>query len=249
MAFPISPTDGQTTLLNGIVYQYSSATRSWTRLPQNKISAGAIAPANPAPGNQWYDTSTDILFTYLNDGTSQYWLDGSSPSIFASNTLSIGGDGTIVGNLAVGGSISSGGNVTGTYFVGTATSARYADLAENYLADSDYLPGTVVVFGGEKEITITNIDHDTRVAGVISTAPAYLMNNELTGLPVALTGRVPCQVQGPVVKGDLLVTSDTPGVAKKLNLDLYKPGCVIGKSMEQLATDEIQTIEIAVGRF
>jgi len=51
----------------------------------------------------------------------------------------------------------------------TATSARYADLAEVFAADQDYAPGTVVVFGGEKEITTTNVSHDTKVAGVIST--------------------------------------------------------------------------------
>jgi hypothetical protein len=68
-----------------------------------------------------------------------------------------------------------------------ATSAQYADLAEIYASDNYYEPGTVVVFGGEKEITITTVSHDTRVAGVISTDPAYLMNSSHDGLPVAFT--------------------------------------------------------------
>jgi hypothetical protein len=64
------------------------------------------------------------------------------------------------------------GSLTAVNFHGFATSAAYADLAEKYSADTDYPAGTVVVFGGEQEITITEIDHDSRVAGVISTNPA-----------------------------------------------------------------------------
>ena len=107
----------------------------------------------------------------------------------------------------------------------------------------------VVVFGGDAEITATTIDHDPRVAGVISTDPAYLMNAATTGQPVALTGRVPCHVQGPVDKGDLLVTSNIPGVAQRLVADKFRPGCVIGKSLERIDHDEIKLIEVVVGRY
>jgi len=131
----------------------------------------------------------------------------------------------------------------------TATSAQYADLAENYLPDALYNSGTVVVFGGDNEITVTNTSHDTRVAGVISTNPAYLMNNAANGLPVALTGRVPCQVLGPVSKGTLIVTSSIPGVAQAIDESQYRPGCVIGKSLETIDDSLVKTIEIAVGRF
>jgi hypothetical protein len=131
----------------------------------------------------------------------------------------------------------------------TATSAQYADLAEIYLPDAEYNPGTVVIFGGDNEITVTSTSHDTRVAGVISTNPAYLMNNAANGLPVALTGRVPCQVLGPVSKGTLLVTSSMPGVAQAIDESQYRPGCVIGKSLEAIDDNSVKTIEIAVGRF
>jgi hypothetical protein len=136
---------------------------------------------------------------------------------------------------------------------GLASSAQYADLAEKYLADESYSPGTVVIFGGKHEITVTTQSHDSRVAGVISTEPAYLMNdNESQGnlwLPVALTGRVPCRVQGPVKKGDVLVASATAGVAEKIDKTLYEPGCVIGKSLENHMENTIKTIEVVVGRF
>ena len=69
-------------------------------------------------------------------------------------------------------------------------STNYADLAEKYVGDKAYEPGTVVVFGGDEEITACTIKGDRKVAGVVSTNPAYLMNNELEGdtvLPLALT--------------------------------------------------------------
>lgn len=102
------------------------------------------------------------------------------------------------------------GNVYANYFVGTATAAQYADLAENYLADADYLPGTVLVFGGDAEVTASLSYESTRVAGVVTTQPAHVMNSHLVGPNVAciaLRGRVPVKVKGVVRKGDVLVTA------------------------------------------
>jgi hypothetical protein len=132
---------------------------------------------------------------------------------------------------------------------GKAIQAQYADLAEHYTADDLYGPGTVVVFGGEQEITTTDISHDPRAAGVISTDPAYLMNAATPGLPVALTGRVPCQVLGPVFKGQVLVTSCTIGTAQGIDNTKYVPGCVIGKALATINSNTIETIEVVVGRF
>jgi len=80
-------------------------------------------------------------------------------------------------------------------FSGTATTARYADLAEKYSADADYEPGTVLHFGGEAEVTLCDTDMCRKVAGVVTTAPAHLMNSELGGVAaaIALQGRVPCK--------------------------------------------------------
>jgi hypothetical protein len=146
------------------------------------------------------------------------------------------------------GNIGAAGATFNTVFA-KSTSAQYADLAEIYESDSEYEPGTVVIFGGSHEITISTIDHDTRVAGVISTNPAYIMNSEATGLPVALTGRVPCLVQGPVEKGSVLAAGPEAGVAVKLDNTRYLPGCIIGKALERISTDEIKLIEVVVGRF
>ena len=141
------------------------------------------------------------------------------------------------------------GQINGTVFAGKATSAQYADLAELYTSDAEYEPGTVVVFGGDKEITISTQSHDSAVAGIISTNPAYLMNSESDGLPVALTGRVPCRVQGPVTKGQVLVTSTVAGVAQAIDNSQFVPGCVVGKALEAINTNTIETIEVVVGRF
>jgi len=132
---------------------------------------------------------------------------------------------------------------------GKATTAQYADLAEIYTSDSKYAPGTVVIFGGDSEVTISTSGHDPRIAGVVSTNPAYLMNSTESGVEVALTGRVPCRVLGPVAKGDRLVASDIPGVAQVLDIIHYQPGCIIGKALEPVETAEISTIEVVVGRL
>jgi hypothetical protein len=133
-----------------------------------------------------------------------------------------------------------------------ATSAQYADLAELYLADNVYAPGTVLDFGGNEEVTISSTSHSTRIAGVVSTNPAYQMNSGLEGehvAVVALTGRVPCQVVGNITKGDRLVASNISGVATTLNMENYQPGCIIGKALEEYNSDNVGTITIAVGRI
>jgi hypothetical protein len=116
-----------------------------------------------------------------------------------------------------------------------STQSKYADLAENYVADEVYSPGTVVIFGGSKEITTTTQLADHRVAGVISTNPAHLMNGQLQGatvLPVALRGRVPVNIVGPVAKGDLLVTSDLRGYAVSVGSDTSYSVKIFAKSLE-----------------
>jgi hypothetical protein len=148
------------------------------------------------------------------------------------------------------GNIGASGAAFNTIFA-RATSAQYADLAEMYVADADYAPGTVVEFGGTAEITRSSTDHSTQVAGIISTNPSYLMNDSQVGdhvLAVALIGRVPCQVIGTINKGDRLVASDRPGVATVLDITKYQPACIVGKALENYNSVEIGIIEVAVGR-
>ena len=136
--------------------------------------------------------------------------------------------------------------VYATTFSGVSTTAKYADLAENYQADKAYAPGTVVMFGGDQEVTIASAD-TTAVAGIVSTNPAHLMNGGLTGVnvvPLALQGRVPCNVIGPVKKGDLMISAGF-GYAKSATDP--KVGQVIGKALNDFSGAKGQ-IEVVVGR-
>jgi hypothetical protein len=147
------------------------------------------------------------------------------------------------------GNIGAAGSTFNTVFA-KATSAQYADVAERYQADADYAPGTVLIIGGAQEVTASTHSHDTAVAGVISENPSYLMNSALdtvNSVAVALLGRVPCQVVGPIDRGDLLTTSAVPGTAGRLDPAKYLPGCVIGKALQNYHSEQPGTIEIAVG--
>ena len=129
-----------------------------------------------------------------------------------------------------------------------ATSAQYADLAEVYESDDTYEVGTVVIFGGDKEITMSKFSQDTRVAGVISENPAYLMNDKSAGQSVALVGKVPVKVHGMIAKGDLLTTcGEHPGCAKKA-MD-PKTGTIIGKALENYNSTEVGRIFVSVGKL
>ena len=168
---------------------------------------------------------------------------------------------TITGTSIQVTAITTGGNTTAGTITGrwtlTGTSpnesrlqATYsADLAEYYEGDKEYEVGTVLVFGGDKEVTLTNVQGDSRVAGVVSNTAAFAMYEGCPGLKnlVALQGRVPCKVVGKIRKGEMLVTSRIPGVAVAAGADV-KVGTVVGKALVDYDSDHIGTIEIAVGR-
>lgn len=173
-------------------------------------------------------------------------LSGSDISNVASITVTNTGTAIINGATSGTGNIGASGATFNTLFA-KATTAQYADLAEKYAADAEYQPGTVVMFGGSAEITLCNHDMSSAVAGIISTNPAYLMNSNLQAsyiADVALIGRVPCQVQGPVNKGDLLVSAGNGRARTEKN---PVPGTILGKAIEHFDGDT-GIIEVAVGR-
>lgn len=135
----------------------------------------------------------------------------------------------------------SSGNISANLFQGTATAARYADLAEKYLADADYEAGTVVCVGGEKEVTASSLGK--RAIGVVSTNPAYMMNSELEGgTYIALKGRVPVKVLGPVKKGDELIAANN-GCAMVATPHANQ---VFAVALESNSNDGVNTIEALV---
>ena len=178
---------------------------------------------------------------------------GVNGNIFTAGvfTVNSGAAATAIVNGASNGVGNIGSSTTGfnTIFA-KSTSAQYADVAERYLADADYPVGTVLIIGGDKEVTQSNMVGQTSIAGTVSENPGVLMNRGLEGehvVAVALLGRVPCRVIGPVNKGDLLMSSEISGVACKM--ENYAPGCVIGKALESHSTETEGIIEIMVGRL
>lgn len=224
------------------------------------VRIGAAGTTDFESNVQSSSTSTGAVTIQggLGVATGQVWIGGaggrsitttSGNVVLAGNTQSTS---TTSGQLVVRGGVGISGNVFTSgwiipqsnvsqnlgsttnwwnTFYGVSVQAKYADLAEKYTADAEYQPGTVVVFGGSEEITVTESFADTRVAGVISSNPAYLMNAAILGLPVALRGRVPVQVLGAVSKGDLLVTSAQAGYAQSVGQNNSYGAAVFAKSL------------------
>jgi len=161
-------------------------------------------------------TNVSVSGTGLSGG-------GSSGSVtITSNATSSNTGSTIVAR-------DGSGNFSAGVITATATAARYADLAEMYAADEAIEPGTVVHFAGEGKLAACDIANCRAVAGIISTDPAYLMNSTQEGVALALAGRVPCKVTGPVAAGDLIVSAGN-GMAMANNDAAM--GTVIGKAIE-----------------
>jgi hypothetical protein len=248
---------------SNVTYDLGNTTNRWNEL---FLAGNTITLGNTVIKN----TSGNSIGFFGPDGTTPATIDASSVDTtqIASGTSSMaviasGGNiranvsgATIVTITASGienGQANGVGNIgtSSTYFNTAfvkATSAQYADLAEKYVADAEYTPGTVVVFGGNKEVTVTSTDADRAVAGVVSTNPSYIMNGGLEAehvATVALTGRVPCRVTGTVRKGDLMVSAGY-GLARA-EAD-PRVGTVIGKALENHEGAE-GIIEVVVGRF
>ena len=203
--------------------------------------AAAVAAGSPYDG-------TYLRRNGLTDDTNMTGVLGTK-QIVPSDGVSGGVNTLADASYDIGASNNRYANVHAVRFEGTASEAEFADLAEKYLADTDYEEGTVLMFGGEQEVTASNKEGTTKVAGVVSTAPGYTMNNKLEGdyvTMLALQGRVPCKVVGRIEKGDMIVASSIVGVGTAS--EDPKLGSVIGKALENYDSDEVGVIEVVVGR-
>ena len=134
------------------------------------------------------------------------------------------------------------GDLEANTFKGTATSAQYADLAEKYLADQIYDYGTVIMIGGDKEVTASIIG--SRAIGVVSENPAFMMNKDLkNGTYIALKGRVPVKIIGKVKKGDSLIPSQIAGIAEVGDLNSRN---VFAIALESSNNDNTKLIEAVI---
>jgi hypothetical protein len=243
------PFIGNTTNITGGNVSATNLTGSLTTAAQANItSVGTLTSLNSgAISSSGNVTGANLLTAGLISATGAITgaaITGTSLTVSTGNVTA----GNIVNANANGvGNIGSSTTYFNTVFA-KATSAQYADLAEKYTADAEYAPGTVVVFGGSAEVTVDAVDADRRVAGVVSTNPSYIMNAGCEGTnvaTVALTGRVPCFVVGPVRKGDLMVAA---GLGRARAEADPRVGTVIGKALED-HDGESGTIEVVVGRF
>ena len=251
-----------------------TVTESFVNVAVNGTNVAAFSSQSLSTTG-FLNTTGNIICSVLDAGSIEctgivYANSTAQSTSTTTGALEVLGGVGIVGNLNVGdGTLAGGthkfqGNIvpftSNTYTLGTNTAwwtityskavqAQYADLAEIYTSDQSYTPGTVVVFGGEAEVTQSYSPNDPRIAGVISTEPAYLMNSKENGVAVALQGRVPCRVLGPISKGDRVVSSHIAGVAQALDLAQYQPGCIIGKALQAIDSTDISVIEVVVGRL
>jgi hypothetical protein len=238
----IASTDGLLMLINSTTQSVltrvldDGASNAYYTLVRNGTGGSAIRANNGDTTARQYTSYIAREHRFTDTGGSTNGIIDVKGGTLASTTT---------GGALTNGSIQGFWNVAS----GSRMSATWADLAEFYSSDVEYEPGTVVEFGGNAEVTVSKEAATTRVAGVVSTDPAFVMNSEQEGtrVCVALQGRVPCKVVGKIKKGDLMVTSGITGVAVSAG-SIASPGTIIGKALENYDSDSIGKIEIVVGR-
>jgi hypothetical protein len=242
-----------------ITYDLGTSTQRWKDIwlanstiylgnAQISANATAIVMTNPAGGTTVLQGATPSITGTVVSASGN--ITGGNLTTAGILTVNSGGAATAIVN----GASNAVGNIgsASTYFnrlFAQATTALYADLAECYLADAEYEPGTVMDFGGDFEVTLSTTDSSKRVSGVVSTNPAHVMNSGLQGdhvVTVALIGRVPVKVTGVIRKGDLIVSAGN-GRARAVTIASPKVGTIIGKALENFDGGE-GTIEIVIGK-
>ena len=197
-------------------------------------------------GGTSYNGSTGVTIT--NTGVLSLANGGGITASVSTGAVTLGSTATSANTASAIVARDASGNFTANIITATATTARYADLAEKYTADAEYTPGTVLSFGGSAEVTVSTQYGDARVAGVVSTNPAHLMNTMLESeytVSLALAGRVPTKVTGTVRKGDMMIAAGNGAACACATPAM---GTVIGKALENF-NGESGVIEIVVGRL
>jgi len=254
------PIIGAGGIQNTVIGNSTAAAGTFTTLTATSGYQGAASgPFNGTVGATTANTGAFTTLTASSTIIATGNIVASSTTDSTSTTtgsLVVSGGLGVAKNMVISGNITPSANVT--YDLGSTTAwfnniygiavqAKYADLAEYYAGDADYESGTVVDFGGDKEVTISSEDSSPYVAGVVSTNPAYNMNSGIDAefpIAVALTGRVPTKVTGIIQKGQMLVSAGNGRARAELNPAI---GTVIGKALENFSGDE-GIIEVVIGK-
>ena len=216
--------------INGVIqlpttaYGVSSTTLTFTEAPATgdvievrKLTTTTSVAEIETVANNSTDETTFLTFVDGQTGSQEIETDSGLTYNPSTNTL------------------------TTSVFSGTATTAQYADLAEQYASDEDIAAGTVVHFAGNGKVAPCETDACSKVAGIVSTDPAHLMNSSQEGVPLALAGRVPCKVTGTVNAGDLMVSAGGGLARAEANPAI---GTVIGKAIEDFSGEGEGVIEV-----
>jgi hypothetical protein len=197
-----------------------------------KVNRGATSSA----------TEQDLFWvwdeSFADDGTTIYGNAGGAWTAFKSG----GGDDELSAPTLV--------DIRANIVHATSTAAQYADLAERYAADAPMEVGDVVELGGAKEITLCKTALSPRVFGVVSEAPAFLMNkdagNNDSHPMIALQGRVRVKVTGGGRAGDRIVAAGA-GIARVADLDDCTAFNVLGRLLHDKYSSETQLTECVIG--
>jgi hypothetical protein len=209
------------------------------------VGSDAITGASSSKNSYLWGTAADSLRLAglpASDYVKSSEISGLNSSTFASLNVT----GTVTTSVLQ--STGTYSTIRGTWVIDGTVQAQYADVAERYAADTSYQEGTVLVIGGEKEVTISTNRADQTVAGVVSKKYAHLLNSlagtDETHPAIALAGRIPCRVIGPIQRGQSLVSSDVPGHAEAWR-EGDKASAIIGKALAS-TINNVDIIEIKV---
>jgi hypothetical protein len=225
---------------------------NWSFTANSRLTAGNLTASSLNSNNASIPTLNSNNATIITLGST----DATITTLNSTNVASSRIDATALYSSTVvqtpkltTGSSSALGQIEGDWSLTTNSKLRavYADIAEKYSADNQYESGTVVMFGGTAEVTIASSPKTTKVAGIVTTNPAQILNDSLeNSVAIALIGRVPCKVVGAIFKGDMLVVSKIPGVL--MASATPTPGSIVAKAMEFYNSDEVGVIEVMVTR-
>ena len=208
---------------NGVAYTSGSGTVSSgtaTRLAFYSATGTALQDTG---ANLTWSTATNTLAVVGN-------LSVRNITTTSNNSYDIGASGAVYAN------------VWATTFRGTTTQAQYADLAEIYDTDEEYAVGTVIIVGGDCEVTACTTDSNVSVAGVISEKPGLLMNDKGRGQAIALRGKVPVLIVGAITRGDLIVTSAERGCGRSAGTAPEFKAVAFAIALESNESDSVKSV-------